>query len=82
MELVERNRHAREPEEQEELKRALAEVVEKHFQVRQERRELELRHLEQQLDRLREAIKKRAESRELIIRQRISQLLGDNDLSF
>jgi hypothetical protein len=65
------------------LRKELAEVVTKHFEVRQQRRELELKRMDEQLARLRDAIKKRQESRQRIIDRRVSELVGsDGSLDF
>jgi hypothetical protein len=58
-------------------------VVTKHFDVRQQRRELELKRMDEQLQRLRDAIKKRQDSRQRIIDRRVSELVGsDGSLDF
>lgn len=64
------------------LKKQLEELVEEHFGVRQQRRQLELKRLEQELDRLRTALQRRNEARQQIVKQRTGQLLGENDLDF
>ena len=58
-------------------KAELTKLVNEHFDVRQKRRELELKRLEEQLARLREVIKRRSDSRELIVGKRLSELLGE-----
>jgi len=66
-----------------ELRTELADVVLQQFEIRQQRRQLELERLEKQLERLRGAIEKRAGAREELIKQRIDQLIGeDQDLGF
>ena len=66
-----------------EIREQLKESVDKHFQVRQERRLLELKRLEEELQRLREAIQRRDESRKTLVGERVLELLGDeNDLDF
>lgn len=82
MRIVEAYRTARQTGEKEKIKDALAKVVREHFKVRQQRRELEVKRLEQQLDRLRDSIRQRTENAETIINQRIGQLLGEGDLQF
>ena len=57
----------------------LAELTEKHFDLRQERRELQIAQLEAELEKVRATIDKRNEARELIIRRRVSRLLGEKD---
>ena len=76
--------HRRLPEKQrEEVRKELAKVVAEHFDVRQQRRELELKRLEEQIESLRKSLKKRADARVDIVRKRISELIGDkSDLEF
>jgi hypothetical protein len=81
--LAEQYRRPSSDDVRKELHKKLAEVVEKHFQVRQERRELELKRLEKQLNHLREVIEKRTAAKDAIIKGRMTQLLGEqDDLSF
>ena len=68
--------------EKEEIKKLLAEVVTKQFRVRQERRMLELKRIEEEVKRLRESIERRNEAREKIIERRVVELLGLDDLQF
>lgn len=69
-------------EQNEQLKRQLAETVNQHFNVRQERRELELRRMEQQIEQLRNMVKSHREKRDSAVQHRISQLIGEDDLDF
>jgi chromosome segregation ATPase len=69
-------------EAREKLKQELTELVDKHFEVRQERRELEIKRLEEQLERLRASLKKRMDDRKVLVQQRIGRLLGDDELGF
>lgn len=68
--------------EKEEIKRELAEVVTKQFRVRQERRMLELKRIEEEVKRLRESIERRNEAQDKIIERRVADLLGLDDLQF
>lgn len=61
------------------LKEQLQTLTEKHFDLRQQRRELEITRLEEQLERVRASIKKRTEARDLIIQRRMARLLGEED---
>jgi hypothetical protein len=81
-ELAMRCRQA--PKEQSaEMKKQLQQVVEKQFEVRQERRNLELKRLDTEIQRLREAIERRTKARDKIVEQRLSDLLGiEGELSF
>ena len=81
-ELTMRYRHAP-AEQREQLKKELTDLVNRHFEVRQQRRELQLKRLEEELQRLRESIQARNEAREQIVNRRVAELLGDkDDLSF
>jgi len=69
--------------EREKLRADLAVVVNKHFDVRQQRRELSLKRMEEELKRLREAIESRSKGREDVVQRRITELVGDDkDLEF
>ncbi len=82
LEFAEQLRRAQDDGSRPELRGQLAEVVEQHFQLRHERREREIQRLEQQLERLRDSMRKRSERRAEIIQQRVNQLSGEDDLSF
>jgi hypothetical protein len=64
-------------EERSALKKQLGELVLQHFDVRQERRRLQLKRLEDELKALRTAIEKRDETREDIIYRHLLELLGE-----
>ena len=64
------------------VKAELKELVGKHFEVRQQRRMLELKGLEKELRRLREAIDRRNEARDALVGKRITQLIGEDDIDF
>lgn len=80
-------RQSREPEaqvESGELSRQLEQTVDEHFGVRTELRRIELRRIEMQLDRLRQAVERirgdlewREQARESIKERRLRQLLGE-----
>ncbi len=80
--LVDQFHRAANDADREQIRGKLAAVVDNHFAVRQERRELEIKRLESQLQRLRDAVKKRAAERQRIMEQHISQLLGTDDSGF
>jgi len=65
-----------------ELKTKLKEVVQRHFDVRQKRRELELQRIEKQLEGLRKSNKERLEKRQSLIDKRVNELIGENDSDF
>ncbi len=82
-ELAEQFRRTSSEEDKKKIRDKLAEVVAKHFQIRQEQRELALKRLEKQLNHLREVIAKRTEAKEAIIKNRMNQLIGEpDDLGF
>jgi hypothetical protein len=63
----------------EELRRELENLVKRHFELRQERRQLELKRLERELQRLREAIERRTRAREELVGKRVRELLGEQE---
>ena len=75
--------HEARGDERAKLKAQLAEIVNKHFDVRQKRRELSLKRMEEELKRLRDAIADRNKSRESIVDNRVRELTGEpRDLDF
>jgi septal ring factor EnvC (AmiA/AmiB activator) len=71
------------PEQRERMKQEIHQLVNKQFEVRQQRRTLELKRIEGELQRLREAIERRAKNREQLIERRVSELTGrEDDLGF
>jgi len=76
MDLAEQYRRAS-GEQRDKLKKDISELVARHFDVRQERRKLQLKRLEEELKRLRDAITKRDDSSDSIVKNRISELIGD-----
>ena len=82
MQLAGQVRHAK-GEEREKLKTQLTEIVNKHFTIRQQRRELQVKRMDDELKRLQGAINQRNEARASIIKNRMSELIGDpQDLDF
>jgi hypothetical protein len=61
------------------LRSQVEKQAKEHFDLRQQRRELQLSRLEAQLERVRASIKKRSEVKDLIIQRRIARLLGEED---
>jgi hypothetical protein len=59
------------------LKAELAEIVGKHFEARQKRRELQLKRMAEEIQRLRDATQARNDAREEIVNKRITELTGD-----
>ena len=64
------------------IRKELTEAVDAHFEVRQERRSLELKRLEEELNRLRSAIERRSKAKKDISSRRIAELLGEDDMNF
>jgi hypothetical protein len=70
-------------EQKEKIKAELRETIAKQFDVRQERRRLELKRLEEQLKHMREVIERRDKAKGQIIDRHLSELLGvEEDLQF
>jgi hypothetical protein len=71
------------PEQRERIQQEVHQMVAKQFELRQQRRTLELKRIEEELKRLREAIERRVKAREQLIQRRVSELLGrEDDLGF
>ena len=76
-------RHRRAPtEERVKIKQQLTDLVGKQFEVRQQRRMLELKRVEEELKRLREAIDRRKEARDSLVNKRVQQLIGEDMVDF
>jgi hypothetical protein len=61
------------------LKDKIKDLVGKHFDVRQERRALELKRLEAELQRLRDSMDRRLKAREKLVEDRVSDLVGHEE---
>ena len=81
-ELAEHYRRAPEGPARDEFRDKLKKTVAQHYKARQSRRELEVKRLEAQLERLRGALEKRSKDADAVIDRRISQLLGEEDFGF
>jgi hypothetical protein len=66
-------------DEQAKIKENLTEMVIKHFEVRQQLRNLEVKRLEQQLKQLRDKIDQRVKNRKDIVQKRIIELTGPDE---
>jgi hypothetical protein len=66
-------------EEQEKIKKQIVEIVNKQFDVRQQRRALELKRLESELKRLREIVDRRAKARKQLVDKRVTELVGPEE---
>jgi hypothetical protein len=70
-------------DQREKIKLLLEQVVNQHFEVRQQRRSLELKRLEEELKSLRDRMDRRAKARKEIVNKRVSELLGvEDDMHF
>jgi hypothetical protein len=67
------------PPSREELKKQIDKLVTELFDLRQERRQKELKRFEEQIKRLRETIEKREKSKADIIERHVKELLGQDD---
>ncbi len=67
------------PEKRDQIRRQVEQVVNQHFEVRQERRLLELKRLKEELQSLQEAIDRRTKVRKELVEKRISDLLGSEE---
>ena len=76
--LASKLRHTKK-EDREKIKTEITEAVTKHFDVRQKRRELQIKRMEDELKKLREAMTKRSESKDQIIKRRLADLVGNED---
>ena len=76
--LVQQYRKAS-PPQREKIKAQVVEIVNKHFDVRQQRRALELKRLEEELQRLRDSVEHRTKARKELVDKRVSELLGPED---
>ncbi|MBN2577869.1 MAG: hypothetical protein JXB10_02675 [Pirellulales bacterium] len=68
-----------EGDRKEEIKGELRETVFQQFEVRQQRRRLELKRLEEELKHMQEVIERRDKARDQIIDRHISELIGVPD---
>ena len=65
--------------DREKIKQEVTDVVNKQFEVRQQRRALELKRLEEELKRLREIVERRAKAKKELVEKRISELIGPEE---
>jgi hypothetical protein len=63
----------------EKAKTALREMLTKQFGLQNQRRELELKRVEERLSKLREQLKRRTDARDQIVDQRLQQLVNEAD---
>ena len=71
------------PAKRGDIKSQIEKLVDQQFEVRQQRRQLEVKRLEEELQRLRDAIEKRNKARKQLVEKRVAELLGpDEDTGF
>jgi len=71
------------PAKRDEIKKQVEKLVGQQFEVRQQRRQLELKRFEEELQRLRDAIESRSKARKQIVEKRVAELLGqEEDMGF
>lgn len=79
-EVAERLRRTRpDSAERGEIKGRLVDLVKKHFEIRQARRKVELKRLEEHLQRLRQSIEQREANRESLVNRRMAELVGEKE---
>ena len=76
-EIVSRYTESENEIEQKTIKAELREALAKQFDVQRERRELELKRIEERVRKLRDQIKKRNDARDTIIDRRLDQLINE-----
>jgi DNA-directed RNA polymerase specialized sigma24 family protein len=69
-------------DEKEKLMKEVVETVNKHFEVRQQRRKLTLDRMQKELERLRGEIEHRNSLRETLVKGRVQELIGDGGPGF
>lgn len=69
-------------EKKAEIRTQLVTAVEAHFAARQEQRELQLKRIEEEVKKLREAIEKRNTAKKEIIERRVAELTGEDTIGF
>ena len=65
--------------QRQQLKASLREVLGKQFDAQRQRRELELKRVEERISKLREQLNKRNNARETIVNRRLEQLISEAD---
>jgi hypothetical protein len=67
------------PAKRDEIKKQVEKLVGQQFEVRQQRRQLELKRFDEELQRLRDAIERRSKARKQIVEKRVAELLGQEE---
>jgi hypothetical protein len=65
--------------DREKIKQKVIDAVNKQFEIRQQRRALELKRLEDELKRLREIVERRAKAKKELVERRVSELVGPDE---
>ena len=66
-------------DKRDDIKKQVEKLVDQQFEVRQQRRQLELKRLEEELQHLRDAIEARNKSRKQLVERRVTEILGQDD---
>ena len=69
------------PDKREPIRQQAEKVVDQHFEVRQQRRSLELKRLQEELQGFQDAIDSRTKARKELVQKRLSELLGSPERS-
>jgi hypothetical protein len=77
--LVQQYSHTEDDGERTKIRSKLAEVLEKQFDLQQKRRDLDIKHIEAQLKKVRQLMEKRSDARRAIIDRHLDQLLREAD---
>lgn len=77
-ELVRQYKYETNPEQKEVLRKKITELCTKHFEVRQQRRELDLARMKAWLSQMEQAVEKSRLNKDKIIEQRVNSLLDDS----
>ena len=72
-------RKSADSEQRAELRKGLEELTAKHFDLRQQQRQLQIDRMAAELEKIRQAVQKRTDTKKLIVQRRVSQLLGEQD---
>jgi hypothetical protein len=75
--------HRASPAEKEKMREQVKTLTGEHFAVRQQRRQLQLKRMEDEVKRLKESIAAREQQKTEILQRRVEELLGlENDRGF
>ena len=71
------------PQKDDDVRKQIEKLVNQQFEIRQERRQLEIKRMEAELRRVSEAIARRNTARKQIVEKRVTELLGqEEDVGF